>query len=363
MRAVGSPRVIVAGAGVYGLAAARRLALEGADVTVLEAREAGNLAAASGGSTRMLRFEYGLDAHYTELVLRAREEWRELERLLGETLYDETGLLGFAIEESGYLHDSLATCQAAGLPVRLLEPAEAVRRFPAFSADGVTAVLHDEAGGVLHSRRATLGLARLARAAGVVVREGVTVRALGEGGVELADGTRERADQVLVTTGAWTRALLPAAPIRATRQVNAYLRVPTAGLPVWIHDLAFYGLGDDDGAGLKVGTLAIGDDIDPDDPAAREAPISELRRLADAARRLLAGLPWPVGEAVVHASHVCCYALTPDQAPIIDRLDERTVVCAGFSGHGFKFAPTLAAAAADLVLGRDPQVDLAPFQA
>ncbi|MDP9256666.1 MAG: FAD-dependent oxidoreductase [Actinomycetota bacterium] len=356
------PRVIVVGAGVYGLAAARRLALEGADVTVLEAREAGGPFAASAGSSRVLRFEYGPDAHYTELVLRARDEWRALEGLLGETLYEETGLVWFAAEESRYLRDSVATSLAAGLPVRLLEPAEAVRQFPAFSTDGIAAVLHDEAGGVLHARRATLGLARLARDAGVVLREGTAVRGLAGGVVELADGSSERADQVLVTTGAWTRALLPTAPIRSTQQVNAYLRVQTAGLPVWIYDLDVYGLGDDGGAGLKVGGHAIGADVDPDDPAAREAPAAVVRRLADAARRRLPGLPWPDGEAPVRAADVCCYALTPTDAPIVDRLDEHTVVCAGFSGHGFKFAPPVAAGAADLVLGRQPGVDLAPFR-
>ena len=100
-------------------------------------------------------------------MLRARTEWRELERLLGEPLYDETGMLWFAIEQS-QLPARLAarSCEAAGLPVRLLEPAEAARRFPAFSIEGVAAVLHDEAGGVLHARRATLGMARLARAGG-----------------------------------------------------------------------------------------------------------------------------------------------------------------------------------------------------
>ena len=87
-----------------------------------------------------------------------------------------------------------------------------------------------------------------------------------------------------------------------------------------------------------------------------------MRRLADAARRRLPGLPWPDGEVIVRGADVCCYALTPTEAPIVDRVDQRTVVCAGFSGHGFKFAPTVAAAAADLVLGREPEVSLAPFR-
>lgn len=354
--------MIVIGAGAYGLAAARRLAQHGAEVTVLEAREAGGSFAASAGSSRVLRFEYGPDAHYTELVLRAREQWRELERVAGETLYDETGVLWFAIEQSPYLLDSLRTSMAAGLPVRLLEPAEAVRRFPAFSSDGIAAVLHDEAGGVLHARRATLALARLARAEGVSLREGARVSSIGDGEVELDDGSRERADQVLVTTGAWTRNLLPSAPIRSTQQVNVYLRVPTTGLPVWIYDLDVYGLGDEGGAGLKVGGHAIGADVDPDDPHAREAPAGEVRRLAEAARRRLPGLPWPGSDSIVRGADVCCYALTPSESPIVDRLGEHTVVCSGFSGHGFKFAPALAPAAADLVLGREPEVSLAPFR-
>jgi glycine/D-amino acid oxidase-like deaminating enzyme len=359
---VAGPRVIVVGAGIYGLTAARRLALAGADVTVFEAREAGGSFAASAGSTRVLRFEYGAAAHYTDLVLRARTEWRELERLLGEQLFEETGMLWFAIERSEYLHASLRVCENAGLPVRLLEPAEAVRSFPAFSSAGVAAVLEDPECGVLHARRATHGMARLAAAAGATLREGVAVRSVGDGVVELAGGTREQADVVLVATGAWTAGLVADAPIRSTQQVNVYLRIATPGLPVWTFDLDVFGLSDDGGAGLKVGGHAIGRDVDPDDPAARIAPPAEVERLTDAARMRLPGLPWRNEGVELRGADVCCYALTPTEAPIVDRLGERTVVCAGFSGHGFKFAPPVAAAAADLVLGRTPEVDLAPFR-
>ena len=361
IRAVSGPRVIVVGAGFYGLAAARRLAQSGADVTVLEAREAGGTFAASAGLSRVLRFEYGAAAHYTELVLRAREEWRALEQVLGEPLYAETGMLWFAIELSSYVEESLQVCAAAGLPVELLEPAEAARRFPAFSVDGVAAVLYNTAGGVLQARSATRGVARLARAEGIDLREGARVHGVADGVVELADGSSERADQVLIATGAWTSALLNE-PIRSTQQVNVYLRVPTPGLPVWTYDLDVYGLGDDGGDGLKVGGHAIGADVDPDDPAARVAPPAEVERLVAAARRRLPGLSWPAGEAQVRGADVCCYALTPTETAVVDRIDERTVVCAGFSGHGFKFAPTVAKAAADLVLGRRPEVDLAPFR-
>ena len=51
-------------------------------------------------------------------------------------------------------------------------------------------------------------------------------------------------------------------------------------------------------------------------------------------------------------SATCLYTMTPDDDFIVDRHPEfNTVVfAAGFSGHGFKFAPLIAVALADLVL-------------
>ena len=186
------------------------------------------------------------------------------------------------------------------------------------------------------------------------------MRAVADGVVELADGSSERADQVLIATGAWTSALL-AEPIRSTQQVNVYLRVPTAGLPVWTYDLDVYGLGDDGGAASRSAATRSGPTSIPMTQRPAWRRLRRCERLVAAARRRLPGLPWPDGDAQVRGADVCCYALTPTETAVVDRIDERTVVCAGFSGHGFKFAPTVAKAAADLVLGREPEVDLAPL--
>jgi glycine/D-amino acid oxidase-like deaminating enzyme len=48
----------------------------------------------------------------------------------------------------------------------------------------------------------------------------------------------------------------------------------------------------------------------------------------------------------------CMYALSPDENFVIDRHPEHTnlILCGGFSGHGFKFAPVVGEIAAGLAL-------------
>jgi glycine/D-amino acid oxidase-like deaminating enzyme len=50
-------------------------------------------------------------------------------------------------------------------------------------------------------------------------------------------------------------------------------------------------------------------------------------------------------------SAICLYTMTPDEDFIVDHHPEfkNVVFAAGFSGHGFKFAPLIAVALADLV--------------
>jgi glycine/D-amino acid oxidase-like deaminating enzyme len=62
--------------------------------------------------------------------------------------------------------------------------------------------------------------------------------------------------------------------------------------------------------------------------------------------------------------HVCYYANTKDGDFILDRLPETANGClmAGFSGHGFKFAPLLGQAMAQLVVGGKTDLNLHRFR-
>ena len=234
------------------------MALAGADVTVLEAREAGGSFAASARRharaalrVRPRRALHRDRAARPHAVARARAAARrDALRGDGHALVRRRGVA---------VPDRLGRDGRRSGPPRA--PARAGRgRAP---VPGVLGRRHRRRAARRGGRRAARAprharpRAPRARGGRGRSREGVAVRSIGDGVVELADGTSERADQVLVATGAWTSKLLDL-PIGSTQQVNVYLRVHAAGLPVWVYDLDVYGLTDDGGAGLKVGGHAIG---------------------------------------------------------------------------------------------------------
>jgi glycine/D-amino acid oxidase-like deaminating enzyme len=59
-------------------------------------------------------------------------------------------------------------------------------------------------------------------------------------------------------------------------------------------------------------------------------------------------------------SAICLYAMTPDTDFIVDRHPDlrRVAIGAGFSGHGFKFAPAIGELLAELIV--DPGAETIP---
>jgi sarcosine oxidase len=208
--------VVVVGAGVMGLAAARALAQAGREPLVLEQFRVGHPHGSSHGATRIFRLAYD-EPEWVRLPQEALPLWRELEADSGEQLLDFTGLVDLT-EDPDRL---VATLDATETAYELLTAAEARRRF-GLVTDCDKAVWQPDAGVVLADR------AMRAFAAGLDVREETRVPRVLPDGVETDRGPIE-ADTVVVAAGSWGRELLAGAgielPVVPTRETVAYFHV------------------------------------------------------------------------------------------------------------------------------------------
>jgi sarcosine oxidase len=164
----------------------------------------------------------------------------------------------------------------------------------------------------------------------------------------------------IVAVGAWTKTLLPefAAGLRATREVMAWFAPTDADLlcadrfPVFIIESRHgmhYGIpalrGESGPAGIKVAKHHHRDEtVDPDayDRTVSAADQALIRAaIAD-------HLPAANGELL--EAKTCLYTMTPDGNFLIDHLPgaPNVIVASPCSGHGFKFAPVIGEALADL---------------
>lgn len=351
-----APSAVIVGGGVMGAAAAWRLAARGHRVTVLERFGPGHDRGSSHGSSRIFRLTYA-DPWYVGLALRALPLWRRLEDETGRPVLTVTGAVDHGSPRAvGELASTLA---AAGRPGLVLSPAEAADRWPGLRAD-TTVLLHAE-GGRLHADAAVAALLAAAAALGADVRHGVRVRGLRQTvhGVtaDTEDGGSVRADAAVVAVGGWSPSVLPGLvdglpPLRVTQEQPLHFAVDDAlDWPAFVHHPGagfdepggVYGLGSADG--VKVGFHAVGPVVDPDHRDRTPDPVA-AERLAAYVRTWLPGLASAAPEPVT-----CLYTSTPDHDFVIDRQGPVTVL-AGFSGHGFKFGPTVGELAADLVEGR-----------
>ncbi|MEU9877704.1 FAD-dependent oxidoreductase [Streptomyces phaeochromogenes] len=351
--------VIVVGAGIHGSSAAWQLAARGASVIHLDRFPAGHTEGSSRGRTRMIRRAYPAEI-WDGFVDTAYNAWQELELASGQRLVTTTGGL---------------YARAAGAPGTLRGPgcenvdhARAAELFPGLRlCEGFSAV-HDPAAGVIDAQGALTALAALGRAHGVDRRDGCTVlgwRRDGEGVRVDTDQGVLHTGRLVVCAGPWTGELLPAfaQPLSVVRIVNLHLgssrrhllEPPLLGaFSVDVPDVGLlYGIPAFGGAGVKIGL----DHGPPEDPSVPAGPVTEAERdrLLGLASRFLPAADGPVEEAIT-----CRYTMAPKNRFAVGRLpgEERVLMAAACSGHGFKFGPALGAALADLAEGKErPDLD------
>ncbi len=363
--------VAVVGLGGVGSAILAHCVSRGAAAIGLEQFKRGHDLGASSGKSRMIRKAYFEDPAYVPLVLRAYELWHELERRSGEALLCRTGVLAVGKEESPIMQGIQRAAKKHDLSLESLGRSEVGRRYPTLKLLRDEVASFEPHGGVLDPELATRAHLRVAEAAGAEVRDenGMKSWAPTDDGfvLQLNDGSQIAAGKLVLALGPWFQEALGSLGIslRVQRNVQVWFApriqaYAAPDFPAFLLDrdglpAPLYGF-PDFGDGIKAAFHGSGECTDPQhlkrdvDPSRDVEPV--VRAMED----------WMPGAAETFLeAKPCMYALTPDEDFVIDRHPEHpnVVLCGGFSGHGFKFAPVIGEIAADLAMdgGTRHQID------
>jgi sarcosine oxidase len=354
--------VAVAGLGGMGSAVAAHCAARGASVIGLEQFWPAHDRGSSHGKSRMIRKAYFEDAAYVPLVLRSYELWRELEREAGEELLRIVGVLSVGEANSEIITGTRRSAEQHALPIETWSREQVRVRYPDLQLLPDETALFEPDGGVLDPEAAVRAHLKVAAAAGAELRFETAMRsweANGEGvRIELADGSKVSARKLVLSLGPWFKEMLEAlgVSLRIQRNVQAWFtpasnRYAVGRFPAFLLNRAglpapLYGF-PDFGAGLKVafhghGQITTAGEVERDVDMARD-----VTPVVEAMERWMPG-----GAAIFREAKPCMYSLTPDSNFVIDHhpAHANVILCGGFSGHGFKFAPVIGEIATDLAL-------------
>ncbi|TML73190.1 MAG: FAD-binding oxidoreductase [Actinobacteria bacterium] len=357
--------VVVVGGGITGTSIAFHLAEAGVEVCLLERSElaSGSTSRAAGG----IRAQFS-DPLNILLGLRSLEAFARFgERPGAEIDLDQVGYL-FLLdrpEDVPVFERSVALQNELGLPSRVMTVEDAGQLSPLAGLEGVLAATFCPLDGTANPEAVVQGYAGGARRHGATVVTGCAVT-----GVELdADEIRAlRTEQGPIETGTlvcaagvWSPELarmagfdLPVEPVFREVGFTGPAELPEC-FPLTVDfstGLYFHR----EGPGLLFGMA------DPDQPPGFDAPAPEpgwLEKVVEVAERRLPRL-LDMGVAGGWRGY---YDMSPDHNALVGEAPgiARFLYATGFSGHGFLQGPAIGEIVRDLVLEREPFVDVSPL--
>jgi sarcosine oxidase len=365
--------VAVLGLGAMGSAALFHLARRGVKAVGIERFRPGHDRGSSHGESRAIRLGYSEHPSYVPLVRSAFANWRELERLSGETLLTTTGILEAGKPDSRMVAGSIEACRLHGLDHELLDAAEVGRRIPAVTLPPDYTAIWQPEGGFLRPELGNAVHLRLAEEAGATVLIETRVRAVepaGEGVRVVLDGQTIEAGSVVVAAGPWIADLVPELKphLFLQRLVLCWYRpmepepFALGKLPVFAiesEDDIVYGFPDFLGTGLKCASHYGSGTVPHADAARQDAGPADEQRTRRFLERFL-----PAGAGDLLRMKTCLYTMTRDEDFVIDLspADPRIVVASPCSGHGYKFASVIGEILADLATERATRHDISRFR-
>jgi sarcosine oxidase len=363
--------VIVCGLGATGSAALQALARRHCRVLGLEQFTPGHDRGSSHGTTRIIRLSYFEHPSYVTLLRRAYVLWRELERAAGRQLLHVTGIAEIGPPDGILVKGTLAAARLHALAHDVMPAGDFTRRFPAFRLPSEMVAVLQPDGGYLNAEPAVRAQIELARQAGAEIRSGTKVRAIEPRGTGVRVVTEQGAVDAgvaIVAAGPWLGPLLPrlALPLRATRQVMGWFAPAMPELfppnfPVFMIESRHgihYGF-PPAAAGVKAAKHHHADETVEPDSFDRAVSARDEALIRPALSDHL-----PAADGKLLAAKTCLYTMAPDGDFIIDRVAEcpQILVASPCSGHGFKFAPVIGEALAELALDGSTGHDISRFR-
>jgi monomeric sarcosine oxidase len=366
--------IVIVGAGIVGLCTAYSLLTRGIrNVTILEQEVVDHTRSSSHGFSRLLRFEYGPEAFYSNMVRLSLKRWKKLEHASGHTLYTPTGLLLLGNDDDMLTKSSYHVVRGMGLPVELLSKESCRLRFPQFNTRSYDLCIYNHEAGILHASTSLHTLRDLILDLGGVMYESCRVARITNDSplrpisLHLSSGQEIVADRVVLATGSWIHRLLSNThlPVRMTRQYLLYFSgLPTSdygtgAFPSFIAgDIYGFPIHQGCNGWVKATSHAFGAPTDPDNVTPQDD--QAITTISKQIRELLPAL----NDAHIARIDSCMYDVSPDEDFILDRLpsDPRVIFATGLSGHGFKFGPLLGDILSSLVSTTEPPVPLDRFR-
>jgi sarcosine oxidase subunit beta len=370
------PEVIVIGAGVVGCSLAFHLARSGARVTVFdkEREVCAGMSARSGALLRM-HYTFAPEAELAWKSLRYFAHWDEIVGRDAERRGCGFVRTGFTIvvgpPNAEKLRANVAMLREVGVDTSVIEPAELRSLEPAINVDDVALAAYEPQSGYADPVAATRSIAEAAARHGAGFQLGVPIASIDAAGGRVrgvidAAGKRHAADAVCVVAGPWTDRLLKplgaSIGIRAERAQIAFFKRPATlkhcGCIDTISGSYFRPQGAEE---TLIGLGDVKAEYEPDPDSFREDNDADF--VTEVAERLAHRVPAMAG-AGYSRGHAGIYDVSPDSRAVMGGVPDigGLYVAAGFSGTGFKTAPAVGAAMAELILtGHPTTVDLRPF--
>jgi monomeric sarcosine oxidase len=356
----------IIGLGTMGSLTALELARRGQKVIGFDTFAPPHDQGSHTGDTRIFRTAYAEHPDYVPLALRAGELWDRLGEELDATLLNRTGMLTMGEPQDPFLAGIRRSATLHQLAIETLSASEIRRRFPALAPpEEFVGMLETTAGWVDVNESLKRSLAKSGEL-GVRIELLTRVSGWERDGRDTVVRTQNqsvRVGKLVVTAGSWVGSMLKslALPLTIRRKVLAWFAPER---PEWLRPEVlpvfafapnlFYGFPNIRDQGVKVAEHMGGQEVEnPASPVA-EPDKADLEPLVKATLSFLPGVADSRSGSAPRllSAKTCLYTMTPDEHFIIDQhpLQENIFLAAGFSGHGFKFAPVVAEALSDLVL-------------